>query len=114
MSVFEPSSVWNTWRPAKACRSLGSLALPGQPQYFATAWSAAKMPAHFSSSRRRLGEGGKRFRLFHFVREHRFFNGRKHFINVLASHDHDRYENLFFYLLTLQMLKESFSGANPH
>jgi hypothetical protein len=53
-------------------------------------------------------------RLFHFVREHRLFNGRKHFINVLTSHDHDRYKNLFFYLFTLQMLRESFSGANPH
>jgi hypothetical protein len=59
--------------------------------------SLTKMPAHFSSSRRRLGEGGCDSCLVHFIGENRFFNGRKHLVNVLAGHDHNRYENLLFY-----------------
>ena len=52
--------------------------------------------------------------LFHFIRKHSFLNGRKHLVDVFAGDNHNRDKDLFFYLFSLEMLKQSFARANSH
>jgi hypothetical protein len=48
------------------------------------------------------------------IGEHGFLNGRKQLIDVLAGDNHDRHKDLFFYLFSVEMFKQSFARANSH